>query len=579
MRAGRSSIPSVFGAGDPKRLQAELQHAISFLRVGQADKALAVTTRLVRTAPKIADIQFVHGSALDELKRGEEAIVAYQTAVRLNPNLAPAWLNLTLALTECGKERADAAVKSGLAASQLAPGLWNTHYALARAHMLKQQHAKAARALTRAIEINPRAAELFFIRGRALTETSQFHEAIEDYRKAQTLGYRDANLFLQLSSLLQITGDFDAARAVLAEGRRHHPNDRDLAINQDLVNGSDDVGKSVTLIEDAVKTASIADLQKSSLHFAAAGLLAQTSEDERMFTHLLEANRLRRPYETYDRAISAERLDLVRKTFTRDLFVERQAFGDPDRRMIFIVGMPRSGTTLTEQILASHPSVAAAGESGAFNHLRVGPARIAVTPETMPEVLSLMGAEETRQLARTFIDFLPAEARSRSRTTEKTPIYFKYLGLLALLFPQARFIHCRRDPVDTCLSCFQQNFALNNVTFSFDLEDLAHEYRIYRGYMDHWNDVLPVPLFELHYERLIAEPERWTRELLTFVDLPWDDACLAFHETKRTVATASLRQVRQPIYTSSVAKWKRYERYLSPLLKGLGPLVSEPPQT
>jgi hypothetical protein len=229
--------------------------------------------------------------------------------------------------------------------------------------------------------------------------------------------------------------------------------------------------------------------------------------------------------------------------------------------------MPRSGTSLAEQILASHPRVRGAGELVDIGKMStLLPGRLG--GEAYPDCLERLDRATARTLAEEYQGSLRQHGGAAERVVDKMPHNYLHLGLIAALFPRSRIVHCRRDPVDTCLSCYFQEF-VNPLPYGPDLASLGRYYREYERLMAHYAQVLPLPLFELNYEELTAQQEAVSRRLVEFCGLDWDDRCLRFHETARTVRTSSSLQVRKPMYTSSVGRWKRYEAHLGPLLDAL----------
>jgi hypothetical protein len=233
---------------------------------------------------------------------------------------------------------------------------------------------------------------------------------------------------------------------------------------------------------------------------------------------------------------------------------------------VFIVGMPRSGTSLVEQILAAHPAVFGAGELTAIGRISLLRNRAGLSYGGWLERLDGAALEG---LAARYLRELRALAPGAERVTDKMPFNFLHLGLVELLFPRARVVHCVRNPLDTCLSCYCNGFA-DAYPFTRDLGALGAYYRGYAQLMQHWHATLRLPLHALSYEKLIAAPERVIRELVAFCGLPWDDACLRFHASARKVSTPSYHQVRKPLYASSVGRYKAYAEHLAPLREALG---------
>ncbi len=235
--------------------------------------------------------------------------------------------------------------------------------------------------------------------------------------------------------------------------------------------------------------------------------------------------------------------------------------GDPSPVPIFILGMPRSGSTLVEQILASHPQVLGAGELRTLDRL--------VHQGGGIEALATLQAEDCRRLGERYLADLRSLPAGKTRITDKMPGNFMYVGLIQLILPHAKIIHTMRDPVDTCLSCFSRLLSVGH-HFSYDLAELGRYYRHYRELMDHWRSVLPAgTMLDVAYEDVVDDLEGQTRRMLEYLGLPWDERCLSFHKTVRPVVTASSVQVRRPLYRSGVARWRQYEAHLGPLLAEL----------
>jgi hypothetical protein len=239
-----------------------------------------------------------------------------------------------------------------------------------------------------------------------------------------------------------------------------------------------------------------------------------------------------------------------------------RGFGDPSTVPVFIIGMPRSGTTLVEQILASHPKVHGAGE---LNDLEAAMTSLRSSVGPRPG----LGGEELRRIGARYLKRVRAIAPAAERITDKMPANFRYAGLIHLALPKARIVHTRRDPIDTCISCFSILFA-HNQPFAYDLAELGRFYRAYAALMKHWREVLPVEeMLEVQYEELVDNFELWARRILAHCGLEWNNACLEFYKTKRPVWTASAVQVRQPIYRSSVGRWRPDQGMLQPLIEAL----------
>lgn len=318
---------------------------------------------------------------------------------------------------------------------------------------------------------------------------------------------------------------------------------------------------ALSALEELARSEAALDEQdRATLHF----LLAKVYEDQKRiadaFAHLQKANAIKRGMIAYDEAREIGRMKAIAIAFTAARIEELAGSGHPSTLPVFVVGMPRSGTTLIEQILASHPDVQGAGE------LTYLPDLVADWPATF----AMMTSQQLRQLGELYVAKLEAIAPLAKRIVDKMPYNFLHAGLIHAALPGARIIHIRRDPVDTCFSCFSQTFA-GEVGFAYDLAELGRYYRAYEALMVHWREVLPEgAMLEVQYEDLVRDLPGQARRLVAYCGVAWDARCLDFHKAQRAVATASLYQVRQPVYQSSIGRAQAFGEHLAPLRKALG---------
>ena len=295
------------------------------------------------------------------------------------------------------------------------------------------------------------------------------------------------------------------------------------------------------------------------LHFAAATLLDRLQRYDEAFEQARMAHRIwakRYDPREYERAFNS-RIDHA----TKDRLGSLPHAAPSGTRPVFIVGMPRSGTSLIEQILSCHPQVFAAGELDALTRTA---AMLDSGGVPYPQSLERLSAEDANRLANHYLSCVNPPSPAAAYFTDKMPLNFMYLDLVELLLPQSRVIHCTRNPLDTCLSCYMTDFSILQA-FAEELPNLAHFYHNYQRIMNHWTGALTVPMLHVRYEDVVGDFEAETARILEFLGLPWDERCLRFHESKRPVATASRDQVRRPLYSSSVGRWKHYEKHLVPL--------------
>jgi hypothetical protein len=306
--------------------------------------------------------------------------------------------------------------------------------------------------------------------------------------------------------------------------------------------------------------------EQIDLHFALGKAYADLGADTQSFRHLLEGNALMRRRIPYDEAKALDWLARMRRVFTSELMREKEGLGDPSAVPIFILGMPRSGTTLIEQILASHPKVFGGGELRDMSAVAdtIHGANGTAVPEAIPD----MSGERLRQSGADYVRRIRRRAPESERITDKMPGNFALAGLIHLALPNARIIHACRDLRDTAFSCFSLLFA-RGYGFSYDLAELGSYCRAYQELMTHWHRVMPGAILDVHYEQVVDNLEQEARRIIDYCGLPWNEACLDFHQTERSVRTASAAQVRQPIYHSSIGRWRRHEIRLRPLLQAL----------
>jgi tetratricopeptide (TPR) repeat protein len=323
------------------------------------------------------------------------------------------------------------------------------------------------------------------------------------------------------------------------------------------------------LEDEAEKMEDLPETKAMSLHFALGKSYDDIGEYERGFPHFLEACRIKRSKIEYNPDNHDLSCSNIRKFFTKENIGRLQGGARPSDLPIFVLGMPRSGTTLVETILASHPEVHAAGELHDILRIANQP-KLGVKSEGFPISMQGLTNDDVKEMGERYLAKLRKHDEDAKRITDKMPANFMALGLIHLMLPEAKIIHLMRNSADCCLSSFTKNFN-NSQLHSYDLTEMARFYVNYAKLIEHWRQVLPEGSFyEVQYEQLVADPEPETRKLVEYCGLEWNDACLTPHKTERNVKTASITQVRQPIYTSSVERWKRYEKYLKPLLDALG---------
>ncbi|MGD1016585.1 MAG: sulfotransferase [Roseiarcus sp.] len=545
-------------------------YGLALERAGRVDEALSAYDKAMALAPDHAPAFNNRGLALLRVGRVEAALASFDKAAAISPTYVDALANRGLVLLDF--KRRQAALASFDQALSIAPNHVDALAHRGRALIELRRPEAALASLDRALAINPGHVIALNHRGGALAELGRFDEALACFDRAHALRPDYAEALENKASTLALHGRMAEAAATVDQAialaprrarayflsttyQRVQPGDRRLAAMEDLA------GEMASLpLDDQI-----------NLNFALARAYRDLGDPERSFPRLAAGTALKRKMIAYDEARALEGFERAETTFTGELMRRAATCGESSAAPVFIVGMPRSGTTLIEQILASHPNVFAAGEIDDFavvlEDLRASEKIAAPYPELAAEI----SPEQLRRLGAGYLQRLRALAPAAERITNKKPENFIYLGLIRLALPNAQVIHVRRDPLDTCFSCFSQNFSEGAVPYAYDLGELGRFYRAYETLMEHWRAVLPADaMIEVRYEDVVADLEGQARRLVAYCGLEWDPRCLEFHRAERAVRTASIAEVRQPIYATSIGRWRAYEAFLGPLREGLG---------
>ena len=392
-----------------------------------------------------------------------------------------------------------------------------------------------------------------------MVEHAVYHSTI-----ALELSPNDQGILISHACVLEVAGDLDLAWEVVQELLSSgclRP--RLVSLYGRMARWRPEAGKALVFVERALAAANISPADRSGLHFAAAGLLDRVRRYDEAFAHAVQANWLAGRAD--DPRVIEHLVDNLISYFTRPCLRDLRCATYRSEKPVFVIGMPRSGSSLVEQILASHPNVHGAGELDLMNRVEGGAmSMLGCAPHEYPRCLDRLTIDQADGLAQLYIDPLEAMNPNALRITDKMLQNFLHLGLISILLPQVRVIHCRRNPLDDCLSCFMTHFTAD-YAFTRDLASLGNYYRQYERLMTHWKETLDLPMLEVEYEDVVRDAESQTRRMLKFLGLPWDPACARFYETRRPVATASVQQVRRPIYSDSVGRWRNYGRHLAGL--------------
>jgi tetratricopeptide (TPR) repeat protein len=523
--------------------------------LGRLEEAVYHYRRMLALRPDLAEAHNNLGNALLSLKRFEEAVASYRHALALRPNAAGAHANLGNALHALG--RAQEALIHCRRALELEPDSAEAELLKGNALFDLGSFDEAAASYTRALKLEPDYTEAHIAAGKVLRQIGRIAEAEQSCRKALELAAGSSEALALLGEIQADRGRFDDAErlfrgaiaiapdqpeawAGLARYRKMQPDTAWLAAAQRLLGKSLAVGQEI------------------NLRYALGKYFDDVQDFDNAFSSYRLANELKkRSVPKYDGARLARRVDQIIALYDAEWLRSARPQGNESRRPVFIVGMPRSGTTLTEQILASHPQAFGCGELR-FWHSACVEYESAAMPGAQRGGAIAAAAEK-------FLNLLAGFSADAARVIDKMPANFMNLGLIHAAFPHARILHMRRNALDTGLSIYFQIFS-NTHLYANDLEDIAHYFTQYSRLMAHWRSTLAAgTILDVPYDKLVADPEPWIRQIVQFVGLPWDPRCLDFHETERTVITASNWQVRQRISTGAAGRWRNYERYLGPL--------------
>ena len=512
--------------------------------VGNVAEAVAAYEQALRVRPEYAEAHNNLGITLQQRGDLKRAAESHRRATRLNPSYAEAFDNLGNALRAKGKwEEAAAAYRQALA---LKPDYAGAHNNLGIVLQEQGQVAAAMDCYRQALRLQPGFADASNNLATAMKEQGMLEESLAQYRATLKLQPTHALAYYNLSQFV-------------TEGRTTF------------------APEEIERLKPRVADHRVPALERSLLAFTLAAVADRQGTPDEAFAYYRQANELRhRLFQDVNRAFDPQKhrafVDRIIATFDRNYFRRVQGWGIDTETPVFVIGMPRSGSTLVEQILSSHPQVHGAGELRDFSQLMTKLAQDTGSPGSERVVVPLSDQATAQTLAEAHLHRLIQLGGTAARVIDKALDNFLYLGAIATLFPRAQIIHCRRGALDVCLSCYFQNF--QNLDFAWSLEDIAAYYSQYERLTAHWQQVLPMRIHEVCYEDLIANQEKVTRNLVSFCGLDWDARCLAFHDNLRAVQTMSTLQVRKPLSKSSIGRWKRYRPHLDALLKALAPIVN-----
>lgn len=521
---------------DPAR--GSLQKAAELVHAGEHDKAEKIYRKVLTDDPDNVDALRLLAEVAATHKEYRDAEIFLKRAVERAPDFAHAWANLVIAQIEL--EKNEDAIRSAERLVALTPERPDALLLLANSCASAGRHDEALLHYQKVIEIAPTHAGALSSLGHTLKTVGRQEEAIEVYRRC-----------------IRDNPNFTEPYWSLANFKTFRFEDEEVAAMESLLGKQDLSDESQVQLCNAL------------------GLELESRQDyDRAFGYFERGNKIRRQAEYYDPVESEGAHERNIEIFSQEFLQQHAGRGDQNPSPIFIVGLPRSGSTLIEQVLASHPQVEGTHELAEVGRTIRDISRILNKKARYPQVLQSFDASNFASMGENYIARTRKFRGGRKHFTDKNPNNYLHIGLLSLILPNAKIINARRHPLDSCFGSYKQLFAKGQ-PFSYDLVELGEYYTQYQRIMDHWHDVLPGHVLDVHYEDVVDDLETQVRRILQHCDLPWDDQCLRYYETGRAVKTASSEQVRKPIYKTSVNLWRHYEAHLEPLIEILEPLLKD----
>ena len=542
--------------------QEQLDYVIQLYSSGQMDKALLSIKELIQDFPNIPLLHNISGACNSALGEIDSAIISFNKAIELKPDYDEAYFNLGVAFHQTGQ--LGEAINCYERAISIKHAYPTAHNNLGLIALSQGQLDNALKSFEWAVAYSPEYAEAHNSLGAALQELKQFEKAKVSFKKAVALNPQYAQGLHNLAILSEIINLPDEASEYYEKALAVEPNYAEAYRNQSRTKKYKKNDPQIAQMQSIYSNDNLSISDKVHINFALAKVNEDLGNQKDFFKHLDEGSRLRKKQLNYNINETEEFHSSLIRLFSEDQPKIKQLSLDPlDIRPIFIVGMPRSGTSLVEQIISSHHSVHGAGELNNFKNV--------VTPALKNYIGNLtntINEDDLLSIRKNYIKSLMDLNVSEKIITDKMPVNFRMIGLILTAIPEAKIIHLTRNPKATCWSNYKHYFANEN-GFTFDQEDLARFFILYQELMGFWHKSFPNKIHDISYERLTTHQEDETQKLLKYCELDWDNNCLNFHKNTRAVHTASASQVRQKMYQGSSDAWKKYEKFLQPLIMGL----------
>ncbi len=585
------------------RLLRKQQHPGAILILGwiahqqrELDVAVERYQQYLGLRPEDAEAHYTLGLVLNELERTEAAIEHFNKSITITANNAAVHRQLGDAYTRL--QRLEEAIKPYQTALAIDASNVVTIVMLGNVFHGLQRYTQSIQLYQQALTMQPDNVQVHRHLGASYQRMGQTQEAIKCFEQALSLrpGYIDARIKLaevlrelgraeealvQVEQVIDLKPDETQAHIILALILRElgqaelaierferllsiKPRCGDLYYQISMIKPKQAL---IPVVEKLINDPGLPIGDNIFCHFTLGNLFQGSKSFDQAFSHFLKANTLYRKTFDYDAKEHALLIDRLIKVYSKRFFQYKRQLGSASKLPVFILGMPRSGTTLVEQIISSHPKVYGAGELQAISEIILTISQQLEYANPYPQCMSLFNKKMAEEYSARYLQDLTARCPTAQHITDKFPGNYYKIGLIKTLFPDARIIHCQRNPLDSCISIFFH--CIQDWKWSFELTELGQYYLDYQRLMAHWQDLFPGEIFTVQYEELVMEQERISKQLIDYLDLEWDEKCLDFHNNERDVRTISNIQVRQPMYKNSINRWKHYEKHLQPLIEVL----------
>ncbi len=552
---------------NPGYYEAAYNLGCNLIRVGdfkEAEKALKLAHSI---RPDIPDVVNNLGIVFRQQGDLEQAVAHFRKTIQIDPRNAMALQNLGNALVL--QEKADEALAYFRRVVSINPKAAEAFLGMGNAFRQIFLREQAVSCYRRVLEIDPENPGARFSLANTLILLGKFDEAVDHFNAMLDLKPEDLDALAGKVEALEKKGDRRSAFESIRSVREGTPFSPRLALTYaNLCHEFEVCDDAMVWIDALLENGNIYPEDAASLHQAKAKILDKQHNFQEAFENYARANQLKKGQG--EKSGHLEDIKNSLSFFSPEVLKRLPHAANTSELPLFIVGMPRSGTTLVEQIIASHPEACGGGELPYINRFVYNLPGSSGTSENYPECLQSVDGKMLDAMATEYLDHLKRICPDAKRITDKLPHNFMWLGMIEIMFPHARVIHCVREPMDNCLSLYTTRGFNAHHSYAFDLEKLGEHYRKYEEIMSMWRNTLSLPMLEIQYESLVSDFENQVKRLVEFCGLDWNESCLHYHESERLSATLSYDQVRKPIYSSSVGRWRNYEDFLLPLKAALG---------